>query len=155
MHDIASILGQVPSGVYILTARFEGQETGMLASWVMQAGFEPPMLTVAIQQGRYVAKWLSAKAPFVLNVLAMGQKPLLSHFARGFAPGADAFEGVAIERSPEGLPILCDAVGFLECRPTQHQDSGDHRIFLCCVTAGRLQHPASPMVHIRKNGMHY
>ena len=77
-----SVLGRVPSGIFIVTASHEGQETGMLTSWVMQAGFEPPMITVAVKQGRYLADWLSANAPFALNVVAEHQKSILSHFGR-------------------------------------------------------------------------
>ena len=39
--EIAPVLGRIPSGIFILTIRHADQETGMLASWVMQAGFEP------------------------------------------------------------------------------------------------------------------
>src|SRR5688572_17836427 len=127
---IGPILGRLPSGVFILTARHESEETGMLTSWVMQAGFKPPMLTAAIQQGRYLADWLSAGRPFVLNQLATGQKGLLRHFARGFAPGEAAFKDLPFERTAGGIPILQGTVGHLECEPKSFIDSGDHRIFL-------------------------
>ena len=64
------ILGRIPSGILILTVRHEDRETGMLASWVKQAGFTPPSVTVAVKQGRYVADWLTAGAPLVLNFVA-------------------------------------------------------------------------------------
>ncbi|MBI3469346.1 MAG: flavin reductase family protein, partial [Planctomycetes bacterium] len=38
IDPIGPILGRLPSGVFILTARDGTDETGMLASWVMQAG---------------------------------------------------------------------------------------------------------------------
>ena len=56
----------------------------MLASWVMQAGFEPPMVSVAIKLGRYVCDWLTEGQPFVLNLVGEGQKELLKHFCQGF-----------------------------------------------------------------------
>ena len=64
-----SILGKVASGIYILTARHGDEETGMLASWVMQADFNPPVLTVAVQRKRYLADWLSEGTVFALNVV--------------------------------------------------------------------------------------
>lgn len=127
----------------------------MLASWVMQAGFEPPMITVAVRKDRYVSQWLSDRQPFVLNVLSQQQKPMLAHFGRGFAPGEEAFQGLSIERTDQGLPVLSQSLGHLECQAVNHLDSGDHRIFLAEVTSGRLQSEEGPMVHIRKNGMHY
>ncbi|MEX2308106.1 MAG: flavin reductase family protein [Pirellulales bacterium] len=150
------VLGRVPSGIYILTIGTGARATGMLGSWVMQAGFEPPMVSVAIKLGRDVCDWLSQGQPFVLNVVAAGQKQLLRHFYQSFEPGEPAFEGVAITHCARGVPILCDALGHMECEPVRHIDSGDHRIFLAKVCRGRLAHPdAHPMVHIRKSGVNY
>lgn len=153
--NLAAALGRVPSGLFILTIKHQDQETGMLASWVMQAGFEPPTVTVAVKQGRYVADWLAAGEPFVLNILAENAKPLLGHFGRGFQPGEPAFEGLNVARTSSELPVLADALGHLECRPTSHIHSGDHTIFLAEVIGGEMGATAEPYVHIRKNGLRY
>ncbi len=152
---VAAVLGKVPSGLFILTIRREDQETGMLASWVMQAGFEPPMVTVAVKQGRYVGEWLTEGAPFLLNALGENSKALLSHFGRGFEPGEPAFDGLDITRTIDNLPALTDALGYLECKPKGHVDSGDHRIFIAEVIDGQMTKDSSPYVHIRKNGLRY
>jgi flavin reductase (DIM6/NTAB) family NADH-FMN oxidoreductase RutF len=155
-HDsMSAVLGRIPSGIFILTARHGQDETGMLASWVMQAGFEPPMVSVAVRRDRYLAEWLLTDSPFVLNLVAQGHKPLLSHFGRGFEPGQPAFEGLSITRSSHGVPVLSDIIGHLECEPAGHVDTGDHRIFVARVTGGALAADEPPMVHIRKTGMKY
>lgn len=153
--SIDPVLGRVPSGIFILTAASDGQSTGMLASWVMQAGFEPPMVTVAVKQGRYVEAWLAAGSPFVLNVVGHDDKTLLKHFGRGFEPGAPAFEGIETEPSPHQVPVLKAAIGHLECKPTGQVASGDHTIFLAEVIGGRLHAEGKPMVHVRKSGRNY
>ncbi len=157
--DFDPVLGRVASGVYILTVGTGERATGMLASWVVQAGFDPPMVSVAVKSGRYVEEWLTAGEPFVLNVLAEKQFDFLKHFGSGFDIDEPAFEGLAISHCPRGVPILSDGLGYLECEPTAHVDSGDHRIFLAKVVRGGLhsdKHPdAGPMTHIRKTGKHY
>jgi len=150
------VLGRVPSGIFILTVGVGQRATGMLSSWVMQAGFEPPTVSVAVKLGRYVCDWLSAGQPFVLNSLGESQTRLLKHFAKGFEPDASAFEGLDITHCPRGVPILTEAIGHLECEPTRHVDSGDHRIFLAKVVRGKLHNPdTKPMVHVRKSGANY
>ncbi len=114
-QPVSAILGRIPSGVYVLTVRSGDEETGMLASWVMQAGFDPPMVSVAVRKGRYVADWLRAGEPFVLNVVCEGQARTLRHFSRGFAPGEPAFDGLEITRTPGGLAVLGGSLGHLEC----------------------------------------
>ncbi|HMO87498.1 MAG TPA: flavin reductase family protein [Lacipirellulaceae bacterium] len=155
MSSPLAVLGRIPSGIFILTSGTGEQATGMLASWVMQSGFDPPMVTVAVRHGRYVGDWLTAGQPFALNVVAADQHRLLKHFAKGFEPGEPAFDGLQTVSGTLGPTLLVDAVGHLECRPKGHVDSGDHRVFLAEVVAGRLQGDAAPMVHIRTSGSHY
>src|SRR5215218_578208 len=131
-------LGQIPSGIFILTIGTGSRATGMLSSWVMQAGFEPPTVSVAIKLGRYVCDWLTEGQPFVLNLVGESQKEFLRHFAKGFEPGESAFEGLEITHCARGVPILKNAIGHLECEPAGHTDSGDHRIFLAKVVRGKM-----------------
>jgi len=152
--EFQATLGRIPSGIFILTATHNGHRTGMLASWVMQAGFEPPAITVAVKHGRYVCDWLAAGRPFALNLVPESDKQLLKHFAKGFEPGQEAFDGLETQ-SLADIPVLAAAAGHLHCRPVGHVDSGDHRIFLAEVVGGRQTSDEKPMVHIRKSGAHY
>ncbi len=149
------VLGRVASGIYILTAGSGDRATGMLTSWAMQAGFTPPMISVAIKHGRYVGDWLTQGEPFVLNVLGEDQADLLKHFGGGFEPEEPAFNNLAITHCPRGVPILTDCLGHLECEPQSHVDSGDHRIFVAKIVRGGLHRDVPPMTHIRKSGSRY
>lgn len=126
----------------------------MLASWVMQAGFEPPMISLALAKDRRLAEWLAAGTPFVLNLLAEDQRSIVRHFSRQRAAGM-ALAGLPREPTAAGLPVLAGAVGYLECEPAGSIDSGDHHIFLARVLAGHLLGGGPPLVHIRKNGLKY
>ncbi len=155
-NDLAAALGRVPSGLFILTARQGGQDTGMLASWVQQAGFEPPMLTVALRQDRLLAGWLMEQRRFTLNQIPTGHKPLIRHFAKGFNPGDSAFAGLDLVPIAAGGPILAEALAYLDGEVAGHIDSGDHRIFLAHIRDGGVFHPdAEPMIHVRRDGFHY
>ena len=150
------VLGRVPSGIFILTVGTGARATGMLASWVMQAGFEPPMVSVAVKQGRYVCDWITAGEPFVLNLVGESQTQFMKHFGKGFQPGEPAFEGLAIAHCARGVPILKDCLGHIEFEAVRHVDSGDHRIFLAKVARGKLgDAEAKPMIHVRKSGASY
>ncbi len=153
--EFAPVLGRVPSGIFVLTAKSGEDETGMLASWVQQAGFEPPMVTVAVKLGRYIGDWLEQGGDFVLNLLPE-KSHLMKHFGRGFEPGEPAFTGVSTDRIAENAPpILTDALGYFVCRGSKAIDSGDHRIYLAEVIGGKMLADERPAVHIRKSGLHY
>ena len=50
---------------------------------------------------------------------------------------------------------LSEALAVLECRVTDRFTAGDHDLFIAQVLAGRVLGDGQPMVHIRKNGLHY
>lgn len=156
---IAAVLGRTPSGVFILTAGDgTGRETGMLASWVQQASFEPPTLSVAVNKKRYLNDWIKSQPKLALSLVGEAQTSLVKHFGRGFEPDEPAFEGLETVRGATGLPVLQEALGYLEGRVTGQIEAGDHIVYLLEVEAageGALLSEKRPMVHIRKNGFSY
>jgi flavin reductase (DIM6/NTAB) family NADH-FMN oxidoreductase RutF len=155
---LAQALGRIPSGLYILTVRLGDRSTGMLSSWVQQAGFEPPLVTVAVRRDRHVADWVAEAGRFTLNQLPRGSKPLIRHFGRGFPPDEPAFEGVALRDDvpAHGGPVLAAAMAYLDAEVAAEIAPGDHRIFVGKVVDGALlQSDAEPLVHVRANGFHY
>jgi flavin reductase (DIM6/NTAB) family NADH-FMN oxidoreductase RutF len=156
ISGLAKALGRIPSGLYILTVRHGDHATGLLASWVQQASFDPPMLTVAVQRDRHVGDWIAASGKFTLNQLAKGSKALIRHFGRGFAPDAPAFEGLTLRDGAQGGPILAGAMAYLDNEVAAQVVEGDHRIFLARIVAGEILDPdAEPFLHVRANGFHY
>ena len=157
VETIAQALGRIPSGIFILTVSGpSGRSTGMLASWVQQAGFDPPMVTVAVRRDRYVAGWIAEAGHFTLNQVGAGHKPLLKHFGRGFGPDEPAFEGVNVQVGPEGAVLLVDAMSYLRAEVAGVVEGGDHLVFLARIVEGaKLMGDAEPMVHLRKSGLHY
>ena len=150
-------LGRVSSGFYVVTVSHKGAETAMLASWVQQASFEPPMLTVAVAKERGIHPMLDAGAKIVVQPLAAGDKAPLVHFGKGFKPGENAFEGVEVDRALASAPVLKGAIAWMECELRGHTDGGgDHTVYLFEVKAGGVLHEdAEPAVHTRHTSQHY
>jgi flavin reductase (DIM6/NTAB) family NADH-FMN oxidoreductase RutF len=156
ISGLGQALGRIPSGLYILTVQLGERSTGMLASWVQQAGFDPPMVTVAIRRDRHVADWVAESGRFALSQLPVGSKALIRHFGRGFPPDAPAFEGVELRHDARGGPVLAGAMAFLDAEVAGELAAGDHRTFAARVVAGAVLQPdAEPLVHVRANGFHY
>jgi flavorubredoxin/flavin reductase (DIM6/NTAB) family NADH-FMN oxidoreductase RutF len=160
--DLDKALGRLSGGLYVVTAR-QGDGAGarsgaMVASWVSQASFDPPGLTVAVAKDRAIEALLQVGDRFVLNVLREdNHQQLLRHFLRRFPPGADRFAGVNIlEGVAAGGPVLGDALAFLGCRVAQRMEGPDHWIVYAVVEQGNVaDSTASTAVHHRKVGNHY
>lgn len=147
-------IGRIPSGCSILTVADGERSTGMLVSWVQQAAFEPPSITVAIKTGRPQIELIDTAGRFVLNVVGDDPAALFRHFGKGFPPDADAFEGIDVDESPHG-PTIRSAIAHLGCAVTTKVEVGDHLIYVATVEAADAHTDAKPYVHIRKSGSSY
>ena len=160
--DLDKALGRLSGGLYVVTARQgEGDSArsgAMVASWVSQASFDPPGLSIAVAKDRAIESLLQVGDRFVLNVLREdNHQPLLRHFLRRFPPGADRFAGVnVLDGVARGGPVLGDALAYLGCRVVQRMEVPDHWIVYAVVEQGNVADTtASTAVHHRKVGNHY
>ena len=153
--QLAAALGRIPSGLFILTFRQGEIETGMLASWVQQCSFNPPLISLAIQRGRDLGKLLLPGSKFTLNILDDSQTDMIVHFGKGFELDDAAFAGLDVNPGEDSGPILNEALAYLRCQVQERLPAGDHDLLVAQVIDGRLLGDGHPMVHVRKIGMHY
>lgn len=154
-QSIGKALGRVVSGVYILTARYDLESSAMMASWVMQAGFDPPTVTIALGRGRPIARLIAQSHRLALSILPDGDKLLMKHYAR-LKPGDDPFAGITTKPAPSGVPVLADGLGWLDCQLVNMYDfGGDHELVVAKITAGEILRDGTAFAHQRGNGFHY
>jgi|SRR5581483_1145279 len=151
----AAAIGRIPSGLFIVTAGRDETATAMLASWIQQCAFHPPSITVALKPDRPIVPLLSIGTPFVVNILDESQTDLVSLFGRGSRSGEQLLATIELEPHPEGVPVLAEALAYLDCRVTASYPVGDHQLFVGEVIAGRARGVRPPLVHLRKSGAHY
>ncbi|TVQ45418.1 MAG: flavin oxidoreductase [Gloeocapsa sp. DLM2.Bin57] len=150
-------LGRIVGSLCIVTTQQGELKSAMLASWVSQATFTPPGITVAVAKERAIESLLYQDSKFVLNILAEGKHlKLMKHFLKPFAPGEDRFIGVETTTANNGCPILSDALAYLECRVVNRMECGDHWLIYAIAEVGELlQSTGITAVHHRKSGNHY
>lgn len=155
--DVATALGRVASGLFVITWREDAHDRAMLASWVMQAAFDPPAISVALAKSRGLAAAVARECPFVVNVLGETQRGLVGRFGKPTAPGEDLFTGLDVVRTPHGVAALSAATAWLECLPAAPlvEWAGDHALLLGRVTAAAAAGDSQPLVHLRRNGLRY
>ena len=147
-------LGRIPSGLYSVGAGPRGERIGMLCSFVEQAGFEPPMISIALGADRPLRQVLERGELFSVNILGTEDKALLAAFAA--AREEDPFAPFELIENGHGLPQLAGALAWLACRPTGSVVAGDHVVYVAEVVEGCLHREVGePMIRVRKNGLSY
>jgi len=153
---VGKALGRVPSGVFILTAGHGKDATAMMASWVQQAAFDPPAVSIAMAKGRAIADVIKSSKALALSIVPEGDSSLMKRYARGVKPGEDPFAGIETLQTPGGVPAMKSALAWLECRLIHTCDfGGDHELLIAEVVAGSILHPGTAFMHQRGSGFHY
>ena len=150
-------LGRVVGSLSILTTKKGDLSGAMVASWVSQASFTPPGLTVAVAKDRAVESLLQKGDCFAMNLLAEGRESgPMKQFLQPFDPGADRFAGLELEQSPSEQPLLPEALAWLECNVKQRMECGDHWLLYAEVTHGGVfDADSTTAVHHRRSGANY
>ena len=153
-EELGKALGRVPSGLFILTAYFDGGDDAVLASWVNQCSFEPPTVSVVLAKARPARVLIEASGAFILNVLGQDCNNFLKRFGKP-PKNEPLFEGVAVRKGYKNITILEDSVSFLECELINQTVVEDHVIYVGKIVGGEMLKGGEPYVHIRKSGFSY
>jgi flavorubredoxin/flavin reductase (DIM6/NTAB) family NADH-FMN oxidoreductase RutF len=154
---IEQAVGRIVGSVCVVAAKQGEVSTGMLGSWVSQATFNPPGITVAIAKERAVESLMYPGGKFVLNIIPEGvHLDYMKHFRKNFAPGENRFANFPTVDADNGCPVLTDAAAYLECSVNQRLECGDHWVVYATVDNGKLLKPdAVTAINHRKTGTHY
>jgi len=155
VSPLAQALGRVPTGLYLLTAVGSGRPIGLVASFVMQTGFDPPTVCVALGKGREQLAAVRAAGGFALSILDAGSQGVMGAFFKKHPAGESPFDRIATRPAPSGAPILCAALAWLDCELAGEHPCGDHVVVFGRVTSGEQLHPGDPAIHLRRSGLEY
>lgn len=155
-EGIARAIGRIPSGVFIVTLERMGQRDGFMASWINQAAFDPPMISVAIKKGRHILELMGIGASFAVNVLSKQNMDIYKAFVRPYEEGMDRFAGLELCEPAGASPVFARSVAYMDCTTRTMVEAGDHVLVLGQVVGGGLINGDNePMVHLRSNGFQY
>ncbi len=154
--ELGKALGKLTSGVHLASCGRGDASLPFIASWVQQAAFDPPSLTIAIQEDRRALEVLGAEEGiFCLSILPEGGHHLMKPFF-GEPDPENPFGGLETCTDPFGALYLKESLAWLSCRETGRLQVADHIVIAAEIRAGALlQEDGAPMVHIRKSGYTY
>ena len=139
-------------GIYVLTSKTGEAVNGMIASWVSQVSYDPPLIMVAVHPNRYSYQLIEEGGCFALHILSDGQADFLARFK-----GPDVnhkFSGLNWTTGLTGCPILSDCLAYFECELKTHYRPGNHTLFIGeVIRAGSLKE-GKPFTSMDYNGVY-
>lgn len=144
--EFRSVLGRFPSGVTVVTTKArDGSDEGMTVSAFCSVSLDPPLVLLCIEKTASAYDALTTAPAFVVNILSATQEQIARRFS---IVDIDRFEGVGYSRSQNGLAVLDDVLGVIECATVAMHEAGDHTIIVGEVEATRAQN-GTPLLYYR------
>lgn len=163
-EEVSQALKKITYGFYIVTTRKPSEEmstrdkdyiAAATVSWVSQASFDPPQVTVAIQKQTDLHETVEKSRIFAVNIVGKDDQDMLKPFAEGSNIEGNKINGFTFKDGETGAPILDEVPAYFECKVINDFSDGDHSVYLGEVVAGETRNPdAVPLVEWETD-MHY
>lgn len=126
------VLGGYPTGVCVITSTDNDSRYAMVVGTFTSISLDPPL--VGFFPDKSSSSWpkIERTGRYCVNVLGVDQLDACRHFASKLE---DKFEGRSHDLSPGGLPLLDDAIAWIECDITEVIEIGDHLLVVGAVAA--------------------
>lgn len=136
-------LRHFPAGVTIVTIRAGEEIHGLTVSAFASVSAEPPLIMVIIENRHHAYNLLQApEAVFAVNILGEEQSELSNRFA--WVKDENRFAQGDWTTAATGVPILADALAWLDCRIHARYPAGSHTIYVGEVHASSVPKPEAP-----------
>lgn len=127
-RHLRDALGNFATGVTVVTTLdAQGASVGLTISSFSPVSLNPPLILWSLVNTASSREAFLQHPRFAINVLAADQHALALQFA---SRSPDRFNGVAVELSASGLPLLTGALAWFECKRFAEHLAGDHTIFI-------------------------
>lgn len=151
---LRTALGQFATGVCIVASPPVAGEAHPFAITVnsfASVSLDPPMVLWSIQKASTTYElWLETRR-FGISVLNAAQGALCERYA---VRGNHAMVGAGDYRlSPNGSPLIPDAVATFDCSVNAIHDAGDHKIIVADVLGFAHDETRQPLIYVR-GGFH-
>lgn len=127
-RSLRDAFGSFATGVTIVTtAGPNGSDIGLTANSFSSVSLDPPMVLWSLARTSANIDAFRNSGHFAVHILSADQETLSARFA---SKVADRFEGLALDRGPDGIPMLPDCMARFACKLAYQYEGGDHVIFV-------------------------
>ena len=150
---VSKAIGQIPSGLFILTAAYNGSRSGVLVTWVQQCATTPPLVMAALSTGMPVVPLIRDSHSFVLCQIAADDRLLARMFDSAPLHGDDPFDTLPTTLAPSGAPIPQRSLSWLDCEVVRHSDlESECGLYVGRVRSGGILNGGPPAIRYGDNG---
>lgn len=128
-------VGRYATGVTVITTVVDGVDHAMTSNSFTSVSLDPLLVLFCVEADSRFCEAVQASGVWGVSVLSTAGRRHAQWFATRGRPLVGQFDAVAHRRGTTGVPLLEDAIAWLECRTQQVVPAGDHFVVIGEVTA--------------------
>jgi len=137
------------SGVTVVTVAEDGLWYGLTVSSFTSVSLFPPLVSVCLADSNRSSETIASTGRFAVSILGEEQSDVSNVFAMpGRVPTPD-FGAIPTALTRDGLPVLADAVSWLQCRVHERVQAGDHTVWIGEVEQAESREGSPLLYHAR------
>jgi flavin reductase (DIM6/NTAB) family NADH-FMN oxidoreductase RutF len=153
------VLWKMPYGLYAVGSRSGVKRQLMTLNWATQLSFEPKLVGVGVEQTAVTHGLIREGGIFSLCMIDREDRAIVRKFVKPVEldEAASTLNGFAFHDGPAtGVPVLDQAVAWLECGVRQEVACGNHTLFVGEVLNCGFQKPEdTPVLRMEDTRMNY
>jgi flavin reductase (DIM6/NTAB) family NADH-FMN oxidoreductase RutF len=152
------VLWTMPSGLYIVGSRDGERRNGMTLNWATQLSFDPKLLGISVEREAFTHELITAGRAFSVSIIDREDRAIVRKFTKPVEVDAAAqtLNGFPYRDGVTGVPILTQAVAYVECEVRQTAPVGGHTLFIGeVVDAGFAKPEETPVLRMEDTRMNY
>jgi flavin reductase (DIM6/NTAB) family NADH-FMN oxidoreductase RutF len=148
---VANVFNKLDREIWLITARDGDRRSGLIATFVSTASLVPtlPRVMVGLAKHHFTHEVIQASGAFCMHLISEDRIDWVWHFGIRSGRNVDKLSGIDAYDSPNGSPILADALSWLDCRVEAQLDTGDRTIFLAQVLGAGVARDEAPLTFKR------
>ncbi|WP_084019956.1 flavin reductase family protein [Vulcanisaeta thermophila] len=146
---LKGIMRNYPTGVTIVTTKYENKYYGLTVNSFTSLSLDPPLVLIAIDKKLFSHGVIDKSGVYAVNILPSDMKDLAIRFAT--APQEERFKGLKVFEAKTGSPIIEGVIAYLDCKVVAKYPGGDHTIFVGEVVDGNILSNKPPLVYYNRN----
>ena len=152
------VLWTMPSGLYAVGSRAGDRRNLMTLNWTTQVGSDPKYLAISVEKEAFTHELIAEGRAFTLNLISREDRAIVRKFTKPVEvdEAAHTMNGFAFHDGTTGVPVLDQAVAFVECEVRQDVEVGSHTLFVGeIVNAGFQQPEDTEVLRMEDTRMNY
>ncbi|HEX3424499.1 MAG TPA: flavin reductase family protein [Acidimicrobiales bacterium] len=153
------VLWTMPYGLYVVGSRSGAKRQLMTLNWATQLSFDPKLVGIGVEQSAVTHGLIRDGSAFSLCLIDREDRAIVRKFVKpvDIDETAHTANDVAFHDGPStGVPVLDQAVAWLECQVRQEVACGNHTLFIGeVVNCGFQKAEDTPVLRMEDTRMNY